>query len=267
MARTQRWQEGQVKDGVSSVGLSNWKYFHDYVRQEMLEYSHYIWRGQRESQWTLESTLDRLQRGMSQKLRTSLAQTHLNRFKLAIRGRRGSHPSKIENNNEWWALGQHQGLATPLLDWTESPFVALYFAFENPLRPQTGQRSVWALSGALWPKIKEISEKHLSTNPQPTTPPPILEYIRPPQDENARLVSQAGLFTRVPLGDTVDDWVRKAFAGDNEISHLIKISISEKGRLDCLRTLNKMNINHLTLFPDVYGASEHCNKSLQIVRY
>lgn len=261
MPRPPKWTKNPTQNGVWEIELSSWKYFHDFVHQVMLDYSYYVWRGQRDSAWKLESSLDRLLRGKPPNQRSQDAEHHLERFKFSARGRRGHNPSRISDENEWWALGQHHGLATPLLDWSESPFVALYFAFEKAEKSPNNKRAVWALIPQ-YAKNSEIEQNHTGTNRAPT-----LEVIRPHQDENARLVSQAGLFTRAPLGMTVDEWIEKNYQGESAASHLLKLLIPEKGRAECLRTLNKMNINHVTLFPDLYGAGQYCNKSLQIEMY
>lgn len=261
MPRPPKWVKKATVNGVWDVELSSWKYFHDYVLHEMLDYTYYVWRGQRDSSWQLDSSLDRLLKPKHASARTRLAQKHLDKFQGSARGRRGSNPARISEENEWWALGQHHGLATPLLDWTESPFVALYFAFEKSEKPTNGKRSVWALCPQD-EKNKEILSAHTGTDR-----PPILEIIRPHQDENARLVNQAGLFTRAPLGISVNEWIGQRHAGETRNSPLIKLVIPETGRTECLRTLNKMNINHVTLFPDLYGAGQHCNKALQIDKY
>lgn len=259
MARTKTYVEEDIVDGYMEVRLSSWKYFHDYIRKEMLEYSHFFWRGQRDSEWGLQTSFDRLVEGLPLTEKKSLLKRQLEAFKLSSRGRRGNNPSREIHENEWWALGQHNSLATPLLDWTHAPFVALYFAFEKPVKPKSGFRSVWAI----YPTTTNNKIRDLTVS---SATPQLLEIIRPHQDENSRLVSQNGLFTRAPLGQTVDIWLKQNSKGLNTAS-LLKIIIPDKDRENCLRSLNRMNINHLTLFPDLYGSAQHCNKSLLIEKY
>lgn len=261
MPRPARWKTVSHDDGVEQIDFSSWKYFHDHIRQEMLEFSYYVWRGQREATWGLQTSLDRVLRLKAKAQHASIAKEHLTQFKMAVRGRRGSNPTVLKDEDEWWALAQHNGAATPLLDWTASPFVALYFAFEKEQAPVSGRRVIWAVN-AYDPKILQIAAAHKGP-----TSPPVINIFRPMQDENARLVSQSGLFTRVPYGETVETWIRTHFIGEKKLAPLMKITFPNEGRPDCLRTLNKMNINHLSLFPDVYGAGQHCNKILAIERY
>lgn len=56
---------------------------------------------------------------------------HLERFRFSLRGRLEVPLEYWKDDMEMWAIAQHYGMKTPLLDWTGSPWVALYFAFEN----------------------------------------------------------------------------------------------------------------------------------------
>ncbi|MGD8782046.1 MAG: FRG domain-containing protein [Ignavibacteria bacterium] len=261
MGRPLRWQEDKTIKGVMEVKISSWKYFSDYINQEMLDYTTYIYRGHGDSKWKLEPTLDRIIKLPN----SSKRRRHLEAFKYAARGRRGFNPPKLENENDWWALGQHHGLATPLLDWTKSPFVALFFAASTALNEESDSFSVFALSEDTInennKKIKEDDKVKLVNSRKPT-----VRIVKPLTDENNRLVNQSGLFTRGPNNIDIEKWV-KTFHSENDFLELIKMTMPNKNTIDCLRYLNRMNINHLTLFPDLAGASQFCNKELEIKNY
>jgi hypothetical protein len=183
---------------------------------------------------------------------------HLESFKYATRGRRGLTPATLLEN-DWWALGQHFGLATPLLDWTRSPFAAAYFAFELNADP-TDYRVVYGLDqNAVKLRNNDLLEGLSLEKGRPR----VIEFIDPMSDENQRLVSQGGLFTRAPVGISIEQWVADEFGGSSA-AILLKIEIPNQDRITCLRTLERMNINHLSLFPDLSGASRYTNLKLEL---
>lgn len=280
----------QLGAGYFQIKLNDWKQFFDYVYQDFLEYEKYVWRGQRCEDWGLVPTFDRLiQNGrISDKDFHEFQNQHLENFKFAARGRRGINPAQINDDaeNVWWALGQHYGLVTPLLDWTKSPFVAAFFAFIETNTPQTEHRAIFALHQ---PTIEELATKKCIAenkwrseermkyklegrpigllNVIAVDTEPDLIFIRPFSDENQRLINQGGLFTRSMTQESIESWVSKHHLSDDEGMTLIKFLIPNTEREKCLQTLNRMNINPLSLFPDLSGASKYCNLHSEIKNY
>jgi len=184
---------------------------------------------------------------------------HLKNFIMACRGRTGSNLQFTEKD-EWWALGQHFGLHTPLLDWTTSPFVAAYFAFIDEENEKSYERAIYGISMHIVnDSLDNINKENEST--------PVVEFVESISDENTRLISQGGLFTKSPFSikdEDIKDRIIETFKGDNKKIRLIKITIPNTERIVCLHSLKRMNITHLALFPDLYGASIYCNNELAL---
>jgi hypothetical protein len=287
MSRTRPWVNKNIGTGHSEVTISSWKYFDDFINQEMVDCNSYIWRGQRCDDWELESTLDRLVKKRKPRYPTTFIEAHLKRFQLATRGRRGINPQALNKENDWWALGQHHGLATPLLDWTTSPFIAAFFAYIKTGTNQTRYRVIYALHRSIVEdhagrvakeqtkknveRFKELRASGANLNGLPLLlrreVDPAIQFVQPLSDENKRLVNQSGLFTRFTFKKSLRDWVQDHLNPNIGAHVLIKIRIPDKDRTSCLQNLNRMNINYLSLFPDLYGASMHSNLSSEIPKY
>ena len=264
MSKSKHWRETKFNKGVQEIELDSWEWFSAYINEELLEHVTYIYRGHGKSSWKLEPSLDRVVKSPNSPKRKS----HLTSFMYAARGRRGNNPPPIGSENDWWALGQHNGLLTPLLDWTESPFVALYFAMADPISRHNVNCCVWAIAQDVIENNSRRIEADDSIKPIAGRMP-VVEIVRPLSDENSRLVNQRALFTRGPNNMDLERWIRM-YHVDEEACDLVKILIPNREVTEahsCLKYLNRMNINHATLFPDLYGASQFCNMELEIVRY
>jgi hypothetical protein len=258
-----------ITSGVQEFHLEDWRQFNDLVIDEFIESPAYVFRGQTDFEWPVLSSLDRHELKYPQRKNRDggnpeffdsppLSEVeHLNAFRRVIRGRRGPNSVPL-NDDECWALGQHYGLVTPLLDWTRSPYVALFFAMEEEVRAGSDKlleppeyRVVYGLSTSV------IEEGAIAGDNN------VARLVSPLADDNPRLVSQSGLFLRMPRKVDLETYVRRRFADDQHRAVLVKIKIQNANRDACLVALNKMNINHATLFPDLNGSARFVNSLWQ----
>lgn len=259
--------KGSYDKGVLSITLSKWSKFYEEIRR-FRDYKDYVWRGQGcgVKGWSLRSRFDRMNNAGN---REELLKRHLDQFKSAIRGRRGTNPPELKDD-DLWAIGQHNGLATPLLDWTKSPFVAAYFAFVKKIdgvKRNDGKRVVYGLNRDIvrW----HIVTTYISPNKKFSKKEQFVEFPKIEAHENVRFLAQSGVFTKALKGEDVKEKVQRFYHETNHRDRiiLVEIFIRDSDREECLRDLNAMNINHASLFPDIYGSAIFCNLKLEIDKY
>jgi len=107
--------------------------------------NHFIFRGQANARWRLESSLERVvgkrwSEATARKFEDYSIQQFQSKFHLY--DRENLQPcTKLA----WLAVMQHYGVPTRLLDFTESPYVALYFALEAYPATEHPDFSVYAI--------------------------------------------------------------------------------------------------------------------------
>ncbi len=235
-------------DGVTRIACSSWDDFRAQVRTPKFISGRRWFRGQRQLSW-----------GLVAKLHRAAAPAEIDESNLIgnFRGRVLALPEYRHltsySETDWWALGQHHGMPTPLLDWTVNPYVAAFFAFcdavisTNPTlaSPEvagfdlpSGPIAVWELS---WPDDVALSG---------------LRLFDEMNISNARQRAQGGRFTRLTNSTQLD--LIGFLRNHNGLGSLRLFEISELAHGDAFADFALMNISHSVLFPDLNGIATNC---------
>ncbi|HHF6634155.1 TPA: FRG domain-containing protein [Haemophilus influenzae] len=149
-------------------------------------------------------------------------------------------PSNLKDD-DIWAFAQHYQLKTPLLDWTKSFFVALYFAFESQEenKKENEYRVIYELN-----EFFNFGKKLI---------------VEPEIKIGNRINAQKGVFTKLSSIEFEDIAKMNTKFGNGHVFHrLSKTLISSKLRKDVLAYLASINIDASTIYPDLLGKIKSC---------
>jgi len=249
-----------LKDGVRIVTLSSWQEFHQ--KACILKSKRgYVWRGQKKdenSDWSLQSSFDRKVKIKDEQDRIKKLKNHLDNFKEAMNK---SYPNVLPQDDiDVWALGQHYGLMTPLLDWTLSPYIAMYFAFIEGIDQDDRNdryRYVYALNRSLERHLTKLkkAEQILSSERS-------VLFIDQLPYPNPRFIAQKGIFTKAFHGKDIWKYVQRFSRKRPSEVLIVKFRIPTKDREECLRELHLKRIDHTSLLLDLRYVIDCCNSKL-----
>lgn len=216
-----------------------------------LPFRTHVFRGQENSRWRLQTAFHRTGRAdlvhfLDQDIQTLVRN-------LSARTRHTFDLKIPEQNGAFFHLIQHHGYPTPLLDWTFSPFVSVFFAYRNVSaeRLRAAKKDdrvrVFIFDHHQWktdyPQLSAI-----------TNVPPHFSIHEFSAMDNERSIPQQAVSAITPLDDIESYLQWREIEGKKTYLRALDLPLGSRPQI--MRELSMMGITAGSLFPGLDGACE-----------
>jgi hypothetical protein len=153
-------------------------------------------------------------------------------------------PGNLQHNAAIWSILQHHGYPTPMLDWSYSPFVAAYFAYQEKPQGNTAprilifDREAWISRYGRAGFIVDMARNQLV----------VVETM---PVGNPRHLPQQAISTVTNIAD-IEAFIRERESADGT-SYLTACDLPVAMRPQIMRELELMGITYGSLFPGLDG--------------
>lgn len=211
-------------------------------------------RGHADSSWKLQPNYDRLQKPAKE---TELLSRFRQNANLLL-----NHAPALPNDFGWMFLMQHYGVPTRLLDWSESPLVALYFAIEdrNP-KNEKKDAALWILYPLELNRHSTVEDVYIpSFEDEWLANYSVIQYSKGKDSgilpigamatrNNPRIQAQLGVFTISHRKKTPIEEIETG-------KHCVKLNIPQAAKQRLRAELKILGVTRFQIFPELASIGE-----------